>query len=51
MSDGSGTRIKGKKRTTTRTYDNLLKETVFRATMELNIPWCISVFKDNAGVN
>ena len=31
-------------------YNNLLKETVFRATKELNLPWCISVFKDNAGV-
>src|SRR3989339_996426 len=33
-----------------RTYDNLLKETVFKATKELNKKWCISVFKDNAGV-
>jgi phosphoribosylformylglycinamidine synthase len=31
-------------------YDNLLKQTVFRATKELNKPWCISVFADNAGV-
>ncbi|MHC4622577.1 MAG: phosphoribosylformylglycinamidine synthase subunit PurL [Planctomycetota bacterium] len=31
-------------------FDNLLKETVFRATKELNKPWCISVFADNAGV-
>ncbi|HRU06604.1 MAG TPA: phosphoribosylformylglycinamidine synthase subunit PurS, partial [Candidatus Brocadiia bacterium] len=30
--------------------DNLLKSTVFRATRELNKPWCLSVFKDNAGV-
>jgi phosphoribosylformylglycinamidine synthase len=31
-------------------FDNLLKETVFRATKELNKKWCISVFSDNAGV-
>jgi len=31
-------------------YKNLLKETVFRATTELDHKWCISVFKDNAGV-
>jgi phosphoribosylformylglycinamidine synthase len=31
-------------------FDNLLKETVFRATQELDKPWCISVFADNAGV-
>jgi len=31
-------------------FDNLLKETVFRATQELNKDWCISVFSDNAGV-
>ena len=31
-------------------FDNLLKETVFRATKELNKSWCISVFADNAGV-
>jgi len=31
-------------------YRNLLKETVFKATQELNKPWCISVFKDNAGI-
>jgi phosphoribosylformylglycinamidine synthase len=31
-------------------YDNLLKETVFKATKTLNKPWCISVFEDNAGV-
>jgi phosphoribosylformylglycinamidine synthase II len=31
-------------------FDNLLKETVFKATQELNKPWCISVFADNAGV-
>jgi phosphoribosylformylglycinamidine synthase II len=31
-------------------FDNLLKETVFGATMKLNKEWCISVFDDNAGV-
>ncbi len=31
-------------------YENLLKETVFRATNELNSPFCLSVFEDNAGV-
>ena len=31
-------------------YDNLLKETVFAATKELDKEWCISVFDDNAGV-
>jgi len=30
--------------------DNLIKQTVFRATMDLNRPWTLSVFKDNAGV-
>jgi phosphoribosylformylglycinamidine synthase II len=30
--------------------DNLLKSTVMRATQELDKPWCLSVFKDNAGV-
>ncbi len=31
-------------------FDNLLKETVFGSTKELDKPWCISVFDDNAGV-
>jgi phosphoribosylformylglycinamidine synthase len=31
-------------------FDNLLKETVFKATQLLAKPWCISVFSDNAGV-
>lgn len=31
-------------------FDNLLKETVFAATKQLNKKWCISVFDDNAGV-
>lgn len=33
-----------------RSYDNLLKETVFAATQQLSPEWCWSVFKDNAGV-
>ncbi|MBN1125292.1 MAG: phosphoribosylformylglycinamidine synthase subunit PurL [Sedimentisphaerales bacterium] len=31
-------------------FDNLLKETVFKATQDLDKDWCISVFSDNAGV-
>ena len=31
-------------------FENLLKETVFRATEQLAKNWCISVFADNAGV-
>ncbi|HUV41401.1 MAG TPA: phosphoribosylformylglycinamidine synthase subunit PurS, partial [Sedimentisphaerales bacterium] len=31
-------------------FENLLKETVFKATQQLNKDWCISVFEDNAGV-
>jgi len=30
--------------------DNLLKQTVVRATRELDRPWCLSVFEDNSGV-
>ncbi|MDZ7392906.1 MAG: phosphoribosylformylglycinamidine synthase subunit PurL [candidate division KSB1 bacterium] len=33
-----------------RVIDNLLKETVMRATRELALPWCVSVFVDNSGV-
>ncbi len=33
-----------------RVYDNLLKNTVMKATTELNRPWCLSTFRDNAGV-
>jgi phosphoribosylformylglycinamidine synthase len=32
------------------TIDNLLKSTVMRATQELKKNWCLSVFRDNAGV-
>lgn len=31
-------------------FGNLLKETVFRVTRELNRKWCVSVFRDNAGI-
>ncbi|MBN1691969.1 MAG: phosphoribosylformylglycinamidine synthase subunit PurL [Dehalococcoidales bacterium] len=30
--------------------DSLMKSTVMKVTQELNKPWCLSVFKDNAGV-
>ncbi len=30
--------------------DNLLRSTIARATVQLNKPWCLSVFVDNAGV-
>ncbi|MCL1972486.1 MAG: phosphoribosylformylglycinamidine synthase subunit PurL [Endomicrobia bacterium] len=43
-----GADSKGKKVNVT--YNNMLKETIFKATMELNKPWCLSVFRDNAGV-
>ncbi len=29
---------------------NLLKKTIMDATKKLNKPWCVSVFKDNAGI-
>lgn len=32
------------------TIDNLLASTIARATKELDAPWCLSVFVDNAGV-
>ncbi|MDR1401197.1 MAG: phosphoribosylformylglycinamidine synthase subunit PurL [Endomicrobium sp.] len=35
---------------TKKTYNNLLQETIFKASGELNKPWCLSVFKDNAGI-
>ncbi|MCG3178441.1 MAG: Phosphoribosylformylglycinamidine synthase subunit PurL [Phycisphaerae bacterium] len=36
--------------TVRRVYENLLADTIAAATKKLNKPWCISVFKDNAGV-
>lgn len=32
------------------TIDNLMRSTIMRATEELGKPWCLSVFRDNAGV-
>jgi phosphoribosylformylglycinamidine synthase len=34
----------------TERISNLLKETIFASTMELARDWCVSVFKDNAGI-
>ncbi|MFT4711453.1 MAG: phosphoribosylformylglycinamidine synthase II [Bacteroidia bacterium] len=34
----------------TERIDNLLKSTIKRATEELDVPWCVSVFHDNAGI-
>jgi len=33
-----------------RVIRNPLKQTIFQVTRELDLPWCVSVFKDNAGV-
>ncbi|MFH1775956.1 MAG: phosphoribosylformylglycinamidine synthase subunit PurL [Candidatus Omnitrophota bacterium] len=30
--------------------NNLLKDTIVKATKKLNKPWCVSVFEDNAGI-
>ncbi|MDD5097719.1 MAG: phosphoribosylformylglycinamidine synthase subunit PurL, partial [Candidatus Omnitrophica bacterium] len=40
-------KIKGTK---TKLIDGLLKATIMKVTKELNKPWCVSVFKDNAGI-
>jgi phosphoribosylformylglycinamidine synthase len=42
--------LKGRIALEGRTIDNLLKETIFRATRELACDWLVSVFQDNAGV-
>ncbi|HID55376.1 TPA: phosphoribosylformylglycinamidine synthase subunit PurL [Candidatus Poribacteria bacterium] len=34
----------------TELIDNLLKSTIMRATYEIDKPWCVSVFSDNAGI-
>ncbi|MDO8661901.1 MAG: phosphoribosylformylglycinamidine synthase subunit PurL [Candidatus Omnitrophota bacterium] len=34
----------------TKIIDGLLKSTIMKVTKELNKPWCVSVFKDNAGI-
>ena len=31
-------------------FHNLLRDTVMEATLKLKSPWCLSVFKDNAGI-
>ncbi|MBP7836175.1 MAG: phosphoribosylformylglycinamidine synthase subunit PurL [Candidatus Omnitrophica bacterium] len=38
------------KRIKTKLIDGLLKATIMKVTKELNKPWCVSVFKDNAGI-
>jgi len=35
---------------TTRRFENMLKETIFASTQKLDKEWCVSVFKDNAGI-
>jgi phosphoribosylformylglycinamidine synthase len=42
------TQATGEKKT--EKIDNLLKQTIMKVTEELAKPWCISVFKDNAGI-
>jgi phosphoribosylformylglycinamidine synthase II len=42
--------FKGKITLDGKVVDNLLKSTIIKATKKLNKPWCLSVFKDNAGV-
>ncbi len=37
-------------KTQKRVIQNLLKETIMKATKELDKPWCVSVFEDNSGV-
>ena len=37
-------------KTVKKTFQNLLNETIVRATEELKKPWCVSVFEDNSGV-
>jgi phosphoribosylformylglycinamidine synthase len=42
--------LKGDIRVDGKHIQNLLKSTIVKATQELNRPWCVSVFVDNAGV-
>ncbi len=42
--------VKNSKGEVVEEIDNLLKSTVFKSTMDLNKPWCLNVFEDNAGV-
>lgn len=50
-----GGRIKYQDDKQTIQYENMLKETIFKATMQIrkslgDNDWCVSVFKDNAGI-
>ncbi|MFH1925782.1 MAG: phosphoribosylformylglycinamidine synthase subunit PurL, partial [Chloroflexota bacterium] len=42
--------FKGRFKLGGKVVDNLLKSTIMKATRELDKPWCLSVFMDNAGV-
>ncbi len=42
--------LKGEFRFESETIDNLLKSTIFKATLQIGRPDCISVFSDNAGI-
>lgn len=42
--------FKGKTKLGEVVIDNLLKSTIMKVTEELDKPWCLSVFRDNAGV-
>lgn len=42
--------LKGEIEYNGRLIRNLLASTIMRATKELNKPWCVSVFEDNAGI-
>ncbi|MDO8716214.1 MAG: phosphoribosylformylglycinamidine synthase subunit PurL [Dehalococcoidales bacterium] len=42
--------FRGKIRFGGKTIDNLLKSTIIKSTRQLDKPWCLSVFEDNAGV-
>ncbi|MDR0890938.1 MAG: hypothetical protein LBM05_02310, partial [Endomicrobium sp.] len=35
---------------TYKSFNNLLKDTIFKAAKELNKDWCLSIFQDNAGI-
>lgn len=42
--------LKGRVEYGGKTYENILKQTIFKATKELNCDWLVSVFEDNAGI-
>jgi len=42
--------VNGKRKVKNILINNLLKSTIMKVTQQLNKPWCVSVFKDNAGV-